>query len=130
MGYGLVLKCHGRQLSLGTLSGLSDSISNLVSLSQPQTNPSLLVAYDNQSAKTKAATTLDYFCGAVDEDGLLNEAIVTVPLRFLTAAAGSIATFATMITTPIRPIGPWGHRWLLRCFYLIFFRHKRSSDEV
>ena len=49
---------------------------------------------------------------------------------FLIAAAGSIATFATMISTPLRPVGPRGHRRLLRCFYLSFFRHKRSSDEV
>jgi len=130
MRYGFVLQRHRSQLSLGTLAGFSNGIGHLVSLAKTQTNPPLLVTNNYQSAKAKSATTLDHLSGAVDENRFLNKSTVTIPLGLLVTTARPVATFATMITTPFRPIGPRGNRWLLRCFYLGFFRHKCSSDGV
>jgi hypothetical protein len=127
MWYSFVLKSYRSQLRPSTLTGLADRVCNLISFSEAQTNASLLITHDDQCTKAKATATLNYLCRPINEYCLFDKTI-TIPFWLLTPPPRPIATVAAVITTPFRTIGSLGHRWLLRCFYLGFFRHKRSSD--
>ncbi len=125
----LVLQGNRSELGFGSLSRLADRISHLVPFSKTETDAPLPVTHHDQRAEAEPASTLHHLGRPVDENRLLDEAVVAITLGFLVATAGPTPAIATMISTPLGAVAAGGSSgWLLGWFYLCFFRHNRSSD--
>jgi len=130
---GVGSKAHRLQRGLRILTTLSDGVSHLPALAQAQSNPSLLVARDYQRTETEAPAAFDDLRGAIDEDDLLDQAIVPT-ISILVRGATPAAALPTVMAIIAHKTGhTWGgqRRGHSRrsLDVLDFFRHNLPSVQ-
>ena len=90
----------------GIVTTLADRVRYLGTLTQAKSDSPVTVSSDYKRAETEPTTTLDHFCGAIDEDDLFGEIVplgITIIVRTPTAS-GPIASLKPSATIGCPPL--------------------------